>query len=154
MKKLFSAQELEELRLYDAEIDAEELTYEDFEQDDFIDEMNDPAGAKKRAKKREAYHRRKEEMIQNGTYEDLVKGWSEYYHSHKEQIKAKQKTWYEENKERIKAQQKAYRIRTGRQMTPEQKAAKKAASAERAKAYQKAYRERKKMEREAAKAAG
>ena len=116
-------EEAEELARWDAMCEAEDLTFAEYEQSDFIDEMNNPEKA--------AQKKRTHETYANFTAEQKAahaKAVEKYYWSHVEQVKEYHSKWYQENKERIAAQQRDYRIRTGRQMTPEQKEEKKAAT--------------------------
>lgn len=129
----FTEEELESMRQWDAEVGASEMTAEDFESEDFVEDLLFPEQAKIREQKKqsraEKYAAKTEEQRQADR--DRI---ARYYVENKEAVAERHRRWYQENKERIKAHQRDYRIRSGRQMTPEQKAAKKAATAERAKA--------------------
>lgn len=134
---LFTAEELEELKRIDAELDSQPVTKEEYEALDFIEELLFPEKfaekkEKVRARRRAHYEKHREEHL---------KACREYYASHKEEIAARKARWYQENKERLRIQQREYRIRVGQIRTPEQKEADKLARAESRKARLKAERE-------------
>ena len=129
---LFTPEELEELRVIDAEIDAEEMTDEDWRTSDFIDSILFPEKARANARKRAANAERRQAIIREYGEEALKKKYkADYQKVDKEAERERKKIWYQQNKDRILAQQKAYRIRSGRNISPEQRAEKKAATEER-----------------------
>ena len=125
MKSIFSPEELEELRKFDSEIDAAEMTEEDYKISDFVDELLFPERAKKNARSRSAYAERKRAQIESGTYETVRQGYKKAYAAKdKDKERERKRRWYQENKGRVHAQQRAYRIKTGRQKDPEAKGTK------------------------------
>ncbi len=100
----FTPEELEELRRYDALIDAAPMTYKDYLLSDFVEALLFPEREYERKKQREAarrrYERRKEAVSAYG---------KEYRAAHKEQEAARKRAWYQANRERILAQQRDYR---------------------------------------------
>lgn len=130
----FTPEELEELKRIDAELDAAPLTLEDYEAQEFVDDLLFPEKAKERAKntesKRRYYERNKEKIL---AYHNARR------EADPEKEAARKRAWYQANKDRVIAQQREYRIRTGQLRTPEQREADKLAHAEarKAKAAQK-----------------
>ena len=131
-RPLFTPEELEELRRFDAEIDAAEITDEDYRISDLIDSLlEEPERKRTNERKRAAYNQKKQEIVDEGGEEALKAFFkSEYAKTDKEVERERKRKWYQENKDRIRAQQKAYRIRSGRQPSAEEKARKKKEKAE------------------------
>lgn len=103
-KSIFTAEELEELRRFDEEIDKAEMTVEDFALSDYIDDLLFPHKVATRERQRENYKKR-------GGYAANKEKIDAYYQKNKDRVRETHKAWYEANKERVKAQQKAYRER-------------------------------------------
>lgn len=114
MAKGFTAQELEELKRFDAEVDESELTYEDFLLEDLVEDLLFPEKVVERKKGIEKRERAKEAQKKAGV--DLSKKYKEDYAKlDKEAERKRKREWYRRNKERVALQQRDYRIRTGRQ---------------------------------------
>ncbi len=108
----FTAEELEELRRFDEEVDASELTYEDFLLEDLVEDLLFPERVVTRKKNVE---RRKRENASK-TPEELSRKYKEDYAKRdKEAERQRKREWYKRNKERVMLQQRDYRIKTGRQ---------------------------------------
>lgn len=103
-KSIFTAEELEELRRFDEEIDRAEFTIDDYELSDYIDDLLFPERVVVRERQRQNYQKR-------GGYAANKEKIDAYYQKNKDRVRETHKAWYEANKERIKAQQKAYRDR-------------------------------------------
>lgn len=134
---LFTAEELEELKRIDAELDSQPITMAEYEAMDLIEELLFPEKftekkERVRARRRAHYEEHREEHLE---------ACRAYYAAHKEEIAARKARWYQENKERLRIQQREYRIRVGQIRTPAQKEADKLARAESRKAKLKAERE-------------
>ena len=128
---LFTPEELEELRRIDAEIDAEPMTDEDYRLSDFIDGILFPEQKERKERKRADNRAQRDSFVEKHGEEALKAKYKADYQKNKEADRERKKAWYAANKDRIRAQQQAYRIRTGRQMSPEEKAQKKAETAAR-----------------------
>lgn len=113
----FTSEELEELRRFDAEIDAAPMEYEDYLLSDFVEALLFPEREQERAKRRE-YSRQ--------TYErDAEKRRQyqrEYRAAHKEEAAARKRAYYEANRGRVLAQQREYRRRKAQAMEAERDA--------------------------------
>lgn len=135
-KPLFTPEELEELRAFDAMVDDEPMTLAEYEALDFIEGLlfpeKEPDREKDRARRRAYYESHREECLE---------ACRVYHEKHKDEISARKARWYQENKDRILAKQREYRIRTGQTRTPEQREADKIAHSEARKAKAKAERE-------------
>lgn len=94
----FTSEELEELRRFDAEIDAAPMTFEDYQISDFVEDLLFPG----QKRSRQSYDRYREWYIAYGR---------EYRTAHQEEERRRKQRWYQENKERVRAQQRAYRQR-------------------------------------------
>ena len=102
MRTIFTPEELEELRKYDALVDASPMTHQDYTLSAFVDSLLFPD--MQREKRREAAHRRYEKR------KDYVSAYGkEYRAAHKEREAARKKAWYERNRERVLAQQREHR---------------------------------------------
>lgn len=96
----FNEKELEELRRFDALIDASPMTHKDYIISDFIEDMLFPELEKQRAEAHRRYQRRK----------DQAKAYAQAYQAaHREEIAARKKAWYQSNRERILSGQKERR---------------------------------------------
>ena len=126
----FTKEELESMRRWDEEIENSEMTLEDFEICKFVDELLSPEKVKNREYRKNLWEQKTPEQ-QEASKKKAAESCAKYYQSHKEQIAKSHASWYQRNKERIRLQQQEYRIRAGKQMTPEQKAKKKAETAAR-----------------------
>lgn len=129
----FTAEELEELRRFDAEVDAAEMAEEDYGVTGLVDDLLFPQKAKERERKRAYYLANRERILEK----DRARREAQ-----PEKEAARKARWYQENKARIAAHQREYRVRAGIQMSPEEKAAKKAKRREYQREYQRAYREK------------
>lgn len=109
---MFTAEELEELRKFDEEVEEAELTYEDYLLEDLVEDILFPEKAKEREKLHE-YRKAKREAVP--VAERKRKEKEAYAKKDKEAERARKREWYKKNKERIRLQQKDYRVRTGRQ---------------------------------------
>ncbi len=138
-KNWLTPEELEELRRFDGEIDNADLTLEDYEYSDFVDDLLFPEKRKARERRKESRTRATEASPEKVAEE--AERMRRYYLEHQEEIADSHRRWYQKNKDRVRLQQREYRVRTGRQLTDEEKAKKAAEKAERDRAYQKAYRE-------------
>ena len=85
---MFTPQELEELRLFDAAVDAQPFTREDRAISDFVEELLFPGRAKE-LEARRPYGREYSKA---------------YYQAHKEEIKAKKAAWYQRRKAALAAE--------------------------------------------------
>lgn len=92
---IFTPAELEELRRFDAEVDAAPMEYENFLISEFIDSLLFP----ERERKCQSYERCRERYLQ---YQ------SKYRATHQEEERARKRAWYQANRDRVAAQQKAY----------------------------------------------
>ena len=108
MAKGFTAEELAEMALWDAEIDASDE--EDWELNDLIESlMNDPTEDEKlRARKHEEYERRKANMSSEKKAEKKERA-AQYREENRQKLRASSNAWYEKNKEAIAARRKAKR---------------------------------------------
>lgn len=96
----FTEKELEELRRFDALIDAAPMTYQDYIISDFVEGILFPEQEKRRETARCRYRRRK----------DQAKAYAQAYQAaHREEVAARKKAWYQANRERILASQKERR---------------------------------------------
>lgn len=111
MVSRITAAEREVLRLFDALIDAEPMTHDDFKQIEFDDELCFPSLAKKREHYATKYARQKADKMSAGTWEQEQAKQKEYYEANRERIRARKAAYYQANKERISAAQKDYRQR-------------------------------------------
>ena len=100
----FTPEEREELRRYDAMIDAAPMTYEDYQLSDFVEALLFPERERARAKQRTAARRRYERRKEKARAYDR-----EYQAAHREEVAARKRAWYQANRERVLAQQRAYR---------------------------------------------
>lgn len=107
-KPLFTAAELEELRIIDSLIDAAPMTHADYERSAFVDALLFPESAKRKEAASAAYNRQKAAQIERGTFEREQEKQRAYYEARREQIKARKAEWYRRNRERITATQRAY----------------------------------------------
>ena len=98
----FTPAELEELRRFDAEVDAAPMEYEDFLISELIDDLLFPEQRRKRERSHQSYERCRERCLQYG---------KEYRATHQEEERARKQAWYQANRERVAAQQKAYHRR-------------------------------------------
>ena len=132
----FTPEELEELRRFDAEIDAAPMEYEDYLISDFVEALLFPDRERRRAQRREhdrrTYEREAEKRRQ---YQ------REYRAAHKEGEAAKRHAYYEANRERILAQQREYRRRKAEAREAEREA-RRATARERKRAYDREYQRR------------
>lgn len=126
MVSTFTAEELLELRKYDEEVDAADLSYDDYLSEDFVEDLLFPEKAQMREKRKEYRKECESRAKSDGTYDEQKKKRSKYAKANKDKIRAYQHEWYLKNKERIALQQREYRMKTGLQMTPEEKEKKKA----------------------------
>lgn len=108
---MFTAEELEELRKFDAEVDEADLTYEDYLLEDLVEDILFPEKAEERERRHE-YRKAKREKVPVAERKRREK--EAYAKRDKEAEKARKREWYRKNKERILLQQKDYRERTGR----------------------------------------
>ena len=102
-------QERRELAAFDAEIDAQPMTTEDFRYTAFVEDLLFPDLAKKREHIAAKYARQKRDKQAAGTWEAQREKARKYHEDNRERIKARKALYYQQNKERIAAQQKAYR---------------------------------------------
>lgn len=109
---MFTAEELEELKRFDEEIDREDLTHEDYMLEELVEDILFPEKAVAR-KKLADYRKKKREAVP--AEERKRKAKEAYAKKDKEAEKARKRAWYLKNKEKIMAQQRDYRIRTGKQ---------------------------------------
>lgn len=100
----FTPEELEELRRFDAEVDAAPMEHEDFLISDFVEALLFPERERARAKQRAESRRRYEHRKEKARAYDR-----EYQAAHREEVAARKRAWYQANRERVLAQQKAYR---------------------------------------------
>lgn len=145
-KALFTPEELEELRRFDEEIDAEGFTCDELEDAAVVEGLLFPEREKQLARRRELWKLRVQQMIADGTYDEFRQKQADYAEAHKEEIAARRHRYYEENKELIQMKQREYRIRKGLTMSPEEKARKKAENKAKRAEYMRAYRAAKKAE--------
>lgn len=108
----FTAEELEELRRFDEEIDKADLTYEDYLIEDLVEDLLFPEKAAERERKAESYRR---QMAAKDQEKLKAKRKADYAKKDKEAEKKRKQEWYKKNRERIRLQQRDYRMRTGRQ---------------------------------------
>lgn len=109
---MFTAEELEELKRFDEEIDKADLTYEDYLIEDLVEDLLFPEKARERERKAESYKR---QMASKDPEKLKAKRKADYAVKDKEAERRRKQEWYRKNKERIRLQQKDYRVRTGRQ---------------------------------------
>ena len=132
----FTPEELEELRRFNAEIDAAPMTYEDYQISAFVEALLFPDRERRRAQRREhdrrTYEREAEKRRQ---YQ------REYRAVHKEDEAAKRHSYYEANRERILAQQREYRRRKAEAREAEREA-RRAIARGRKRAYDREYQRR------------
>lgn len=102
----FTPEELDELRRFDAEVDAAPMTYEDWKTLDLVEDLLFPERARQREASRRKYERSRERALSYS---------KEYSEAHKAEIAARKKAWYIANRERVAAQQKAYQQRKRRE---------------------------------------
>ena len=98
----FTPEELAELQAYDAAVDAEPISYEDYKQSREIErELLFPKSwsERRRAAQKKAYREQ-----------------------NREKLAAQQKAYYEQNREKVAAQQKAYREQNREKLAARQKA--------------------------------
>ena len=106
----FTEKELEELRRFDALIDASPMTYRDYIISDFIEDILFPELEKQRAESHRRYQRRAESHRRYQRRKNLAKAYAQAYQAaHREEVAAKKKAWYQANRERILASQKERR---------------------------------------------
>lgn len=103
-RQLFTPEELEELRRFDAEIDAAPLNFEDWKTIELVEALLSPDCDRERAKRRE-YNRRYYEHAKEKRRQYSRK----YRAAHRESEAERKKAWYQANRGRVLAQQKAYR---------------------------------------------
>ena len=132
----FTPEELEELRRFDAEVDAAPMTYEDYQISDFVEQLLFPERLFERARWRE-YKRRTYER--DG--EKRRQYQREYRAAHKEEAAARKRVYYEANRERVLAQQRDYRRRKAEAKEAEREA-RRSTAAERKRAYDREYQRR------------
>lgn len=117
---LFTPEELEELKAFDAEVDAMELTYEDYLFEDFVDSLLFPEKAAESVKRKTRYRERIAAKKKDGTYEAVARKYKEEYaKKDKAAERERKREWYRRNKERVALQQRDYRIRAGIQKPAE-----------------------------------
>lgn len=116
-RPLFTAAELETLRIFDALIDDAPMTRADFDQVDFNDSLLFPEITRERERDRAARERQKTAMIAAGTYEREQERRKQYSTANRERIKRRKAEWYRRNKERILVQQRAHRMQQPAQIT-------------------------------------
>lgn len=112
----FTPEELEELRRFDEEVDASDLTYEDYLLEDLVEDLLFPHRVVVRKKNVE---RHKRETASKSPEELKQKYKAEYAKKDKEAERRRKQEWYRKNKERIALQQRDYRMKTGRQKANE-----------------------------------
>ena len=110
-RSIFTAEELEEMRIYDEMVDSMPMTDEDYKQIDFDDALLFPEVVKKREQTKKKVARQKAAIVAAGRLEERKEKARKYAEDNKERIKARRAAYYQENKERIAAHQKAYRER-------------------------------------------
>ena len=102
----FTAEELEELRRFDEEVDKAGLTYEDYLIEDMVEELLFPEKVKEHRKMVEKYRR----QVANKDPEELkAKRKADYAKKDKEAERKRKQEWYKKNRERIRLQQAEYR---------------------------------------------
>ena len=97
---LFTPEELEELRRYDAMVDASPMTHEDWKALELVEDLLFPERVAVRKANHARYLRRKEELAARG---------KAYREAYRDREAARKRAYYLANRERVAAQQKAYR---------------------------------------------
>ena len=117
---LFTPEELEELRKFDEEVDAMELTYADYLLEDLVEDLLFPEKAATRVKRSTKRREQIDAKKKDGTYEAVARKYKEdYAKKDKAAERERKRAWYQKNKARIALQQRDYRVRTGRQKAAE-----------------------------------
>ena len=119
----FTAEEWEEIRKADVELEEKELTAEDYWYCDLVEQLLFPkktAAAKKRS---EQYKKRKEKKIADGTWEKERLADKEKREKQKEYNRERRAKYYAKNREAIIAKQKAYRARKAAERKKEKEGA-------------------------------
>ena len=106
----WTAEELEELRRFDEEVDASPMTADDYAASDLIEEILFPEASKKRQKTHEKHLRWKKRVGSEKVAERNQK-YRDYSAKHKEQIRERRRRYYLEHREEIRAKQKDQRAR-------------------------------------------
>ena len=106
MRALFTPEELEELRQYDAMVDASPMSHEDWKVLGLVEDLLFP----ERAREREAGRKARAARAQEGRARSKA-----YQEANKERIAARQRAWYQKNREQIRAQQRDYAKRRATQ---------------------------------------
>lgn len=97
---LFTPEELEELRHYDAMVDASPMTHEDWKVLELVEDLLFPERVAVRKANHARYLRRKEELAARG---------KAYREANRDREAARKRAYYLANREKVAAQQKAYR---------------------------------------------
>ncbi len=113
----FTPEELAELQAYDAAVDAEPISYEDYRRSREIErELLFPKSwsERRRAAQQKAYREQNREKVaaQQKAYreqnrEKLAAQQKAYYEQNREKVAAQKKAYYEQNREKLAAQKKA-----------------------------------------------
>ena len=110
MVSRFTPAELEELRRYDALVDASRMTVQDYKQIKLDDALCFPALTRWLAEQTARAAQRKEKLIERGEYEAAKAKQRQYEEENRAKIKARKAQWYKDNRARIRAQQREYGI--------------------------------------------
>ena len=108
MVSRFTPAELDELRRYDALVDASRMTTADYRQIKLDDALCFPALTRWRAERTAMAAKRKATLIERGEYEAAKAKQRQYEDEHRAEIKARKAQWYKDNRARIRAQQREY----------------------------------------------
>ena len=103
-----TAAEREALRLFDALIDAEPMTSDDYRQIEADERLLFPEVYKEKDKRNARNRRLMERKAETGELAELKEKQRRYYEENREKIKARKAEWYRQNRERILAQQREY----------------------------------------------
>ena len=103
-----TAAEREALALFDAMIDAEPMTADDFRYTAFVEDLLFPELAKKREHIAAKYARQKRDKQAAGTWEAQREKARKYQEENRERIKARRAAHYQKHKAEILAKQKEY----------------------------------------------